>query len=158
VCGRGSEHGCDCPECPQCGTRGDLECFANHGLATCIDSVYAYCERVGVEPLDDCLRCTDRYDVPWVKLILHDGQSFCSSSIEDRERSKRLNPYTRVARVALGGISGDDSDWEWSEEANVAGVGFATALDDLRTSFDDALEEHVALQQMEDPDDYDARS
>jgi hypothetical protein len=32
VCGRDSDGGCICPECPKCGDYGNVRCYEQHGL------------------------------------------------------------------------------------------------------------------------------
>ena len=55
--------GCDCTECPKCLAIGDPACYAKCGLPPRPDSVAAFLDHIGIEPLSAALRALDKHNV-----------------------------------------------------------------------------------------------
>jgi hypothetical protein len=144
VCWRDVEL-CDCPECERCYAVGDLNCYAEHGLAPAADSVQAFCDHIGIEPVADVLRAIDKHNIEHVWLVFHDGTRLY---YHDREKLLKVPPCRRIAKVGAGGIAWDGSDWEWADEVDVTD-GDWTRLGALRSDFHDALSEYEALRDTE---------
>lgn len=140
---------CDCEECPVCHSCGDPKCHDDHGLKHAPDSIHAFCDSIGIEPVSSALRAIDKHNVEHVWLVLHTGERvYYHNSCRLAELDK--TSWLRLKAVGVGGIAWDGSDWEWSGEVQCDGDW--SKLDRLREEFHEALDEHSALMEVDEND------
>jgi hypothetical protein len=106
--------------------------------------VQRFCDHIGIEPVSAALRAIDKYNAESVYLVLWDGRRVYYTSREWLyELDKR--PYTRIKALGVTGIAWDGTDWEWTQECSAGGDW--SALDETRSAFRDALDEHLSLNE-----------
>lgn len=148
VCGEDVNDGCDCQECPVCGVVGEPSCYARGHLPYRKDSIHAFCEHVGIEPLSGAIRAIEKHNAEHVWLELADGTR--TYFWESEKWAKRLDnaPFLRIVKYGVGGIAWDGTDWEYSIT-----VDSLDRLDWAREQFNEALEEHYQMMRDEFGDD-----
>jgi hypothetical protein len=98
-------------------------------------------DHIGIEPIRDCLRAIDKYNVEHVWLEpLVPWMSKDRIYYHDHETLDKLPEWTRLKSVGVGGIAWDGSDWEFGETVP---AGDWSALDAARQDFLDALDERT---------------
>lgn len=142
VCNKPADD-CDCPECPVCGAQGDSACYGHHDLKPAHDSIQAFCDHIGIEPLQAALRAIDRHNTVHVWVVTVYGERLTYGSPEGE--FEVIPTWTRLAEVGVGGIAWDGSDWEWGKECEAGGDW--SQLDGLREEFHEALEEYEATKE-----------
>jgi hypothetical protein len=140
--------GCDCEECPQCQTVGDPGCYTKCGLPPRPDSIAAFLDHIGIEPLSSALRAIDKHNLEHVWLVVNDGHRLYYHS----DGLDSVPTWTRVERVGVGCIAWDGSDWEYSTE--VEPVPWSN-LDEARQWAHDALAAYQATARDRDSEQYD---
>jgi hypothetical protein len=140
VCRRTMEvpDGCDCPECPVCGEFGAPSCYEQGHLQPLPDSVQAFCDHIGIEPVKDALRAIDKCNAESICVQTHDRQE---ATWRSEAALAELKPWTRLRYVIVEGDMPtsypDYSDYSWrrcSEAGNWA------QLDRFREEFNVELD------------------
>jgi hypothetical protein len=144
VCGNHDSF-CDCPECPECGLQGDPDCYEHHGLKVREDSIGAFCQACGIEPLGALLRAIERFNTEAVDIMVVGIDEWIKP--DDTKILVGLRPWQVILKLRVRGIAWDGTDWEWSEvvEPDREFRAYAQA----RENFAGALAEHVAWEEME---------
>lgn len=119
---------CDCPECPECGQQGEPDCYRHHGLPYRKDSIHAFLQHIGIEPLSDALHAIERHNLEHAWVVLPYGERVY---YHDHKRLAELDgmEHVRLHGVGVGAIRWDGTDAEFGREIP---AGDWAALDDLR--------------------------
>ena len=148
VCGGMVDETCNCPECKECASVGDPECYAKGHMKPMHDSIQSLIDHEGCgTTLGENFHATERHSSPChaVWIVLRDGTKHGSCETGNRELVDKLPTYTRIHKVGVSGIAWDGSDWEFYEEID-AGNDW-TGLDALKQNLEDALAEHAVLEE-----------
>ena len=137
----GDDFPCDCDnKDPDIG-RTMAVCRTCGGI--CCATVEDFCNHVGISPVARALRAIDKHNIEHVWIVLIDGTRVYYHS----DLAEQLKPEDYIRGVGVGGIAWDGSDWEWSDEVDIVTANDWEKLEELRTSFSDALLDWESLSE-----------
>jgi hypothetical protein len=119
-------------------------------------TVRGFCDHIGIEPVRQALRATEKHNTEHVWLIGNfSGNGWERVYYHDTYKLDIMKPEEELLGVGVGGIAWDGTDWEWGREEFFDQMHHPwqwSYLDTMREEFCEALLAHQLDREMEKTD------